>query len=299
MNGKKINFLMFLLLVTLLSVCFSQTQSDEKDQVLELALEEWHKTLYELDTTYFCEEVDIKQYTGEKWTNLSSDTQDEIVHCLWKKHWLHDDVKSNKLYKASKTTPCDVMVVEGKWSEMSILDKRFVHDCIMKRITMEYLRNSVPLLHWLPDSYLYDDSVRRSVEDDVFHCALIYRQFQEDQAGDFDHFLKKRLGGWPILNNSHYDRESVGDDESLKQFQENTTVNDYVEWNSPLVKNCEPYTSFKEVGRGILDSVETDYFTIIRKLVALRDRNTKFGIDNVLLNSYVYFSEDIEWKHPE
>ena len=286
---------MLLLLITLLSVCYSQ----EQDQVLELALEEWHKTFYELNPAYFCEEVDIKQYTEKKWTDLSEDAQNEIIHCLWKTFWLNDDdVKSNTLYKASKTTSCDIMVAKGKWSEMSVFDKGFTHDCILKRMTMEYLKNSVPLLHWLPNSYAYDDTVRKSVEDDVFQCALIHLQFREDMKADFQTFASMRKSGvWPILNIAHYGYKSIVDEESLNEVQSELAVDDYIKWNSHLVESCDAYTSFREIGKGILDSVESDYFTILRKLVALRDQ--KFRIENVLLNSYTYFSKDTEWQYPE
>lgn len=284
---KKINFLMLLLLITLLSICYGQ----ELDQTLELELEQWHKIWYELDPDSYCEEVDIAQYTGEKWTSLSGDAQNQILHCRLKKWWLHT-YQVKDLYKASKTAPCDVMVSEGKWSEMDALEQRFTHDCIMKRLTSSYLKATVPLLHWLPDSYLYDDSVREMVENDIFYCVVIYRQFQEDQKTDYRVFSSlKDLGWWSIVNTSHYDSESIVDDESLKKFQAKTSVKDYVGWNSGRVKSCDAHDAFRLLGKAVLDFKETDFFTIFKEYV-LSER--KFRTVDLLFNSYVYFSKDTE-----
>lgn len=247
---------MFLLITTLLYLFLFGYNA------LDVTLDNWHKELYEMDKTVFGTEINMSQFINRGWNSLKEDEQNQIIFSLMKPLW--SNYKKDNVYPPSQNTTCDLIMTGKLWKEMDLLERRYVSDCIMKRIAILHIKTITHVFHWLPESYLYDDNVRESVNHDIGKCLFIERQYYEDQKVDFARFSSQemiRMWSFFGLNTSHYYDERIVDDQSLRLFQKEITLKDYILWNN-LHDRCSTYTSLLaafEVSKGI----DVDRFLLI------------------------------------
>lgn len=212
---------MFLLLTLLFFTMGSTLPADfDYDEYL-LA-----NVIYALSELKLCPDLTLDQSMGKHWFDLPSEKQGELFYCLSKISW-----------SESGNPNCEVMMKSEKlWSEMDLLEKRMVTDCGFRRFVVSAIGDD---LHYLSDFFSNifqkDKNSIERMEEIIIKCFLVRKQFQADLEHDYEGFSSnetRKFWSFLNLNTSHYNQESITDDESLEKFRRSTTIDNYMIWNN-------------------------------------------------------------------
>ena len=195
-----------------------------------------------------CGEV-AKKYVGKKWTSLSEDAQDEIMHCYYREVWMIEKATEGPYNGRDRNTTCDILMLEYKdWSSMDAITKGYAKKCQMSIASMEATKKMIPELDWVPNSFWSDSYLPYLIVYDISKCFLINWQFWKDRALDRSVFQSDFYSkNWISVGLSvqHYQNAEIVNDETYDKFLSSLTIEDYMKWNS--VESCIAYDSLIKI----------------------------------------------------
>jgi hypothetical protein len=174
---------------------------------------------------------------------------------------------------------CDRLLAEYEtWETIDgAVTRRLIDECLTDRLLLEYLRNNVKGLEWLPQDLLTNPFRKYVFGVDLLRSALVYWQYMRDHAVDIkiihsgEYTNNWKAMGLVVL---HYD--GVNTQEEWDTFRQTHTLDDYmfinrvnqrvaIEWLINTAKEIVNSTFEPDDVRGVLESIAT-LFKVLGKL---------------------------------